>query len=81
MTRPTIPLITKYFTPKKTSVVKYWCYQNFGPRWDSLHIRDEAGPNGTWTVFWEGPDVDHGTSYKWYFSEEKDASWFAMMWL
>ena len=82
MKRPDIQLVTKYLTAKQVEVMKYWCQQNFGARWDSLSIRNgEAGPDGTWTVLWEGPQEYHGTGYKWWFSKEEDASWFAMMWL
>lgn len=60
-------------TGYKVFKMEEWCNKNYGQRWNIVD-----NPEGRWTTFWAGPDTPR--AYIWYFSEEKEAAWFALKW-
>ena len=65
---------TRFKTPSQMQVIKQWCEEAVGAR------RDTINPDGIWTCYWEGPQIEYGTAHKWWFVNEKDAIIFALKW-
>lgn len=54
--------------------IEAWCKQHFGECWNLIDNR-----KGRWAVFWAG--IESPKEYRWYFADERAATWFKIRWL
>ena len=60
-------------TRKNYLPAKKWCSEHFGKKWDLLDNR-----TGVWRCLWSGSSDP--TRFVFSFANEKDATWFALVW-
>lgn len=52
-----------------------WCFEKFGNK----HFA-QFDNKGDWTFYWDGPNIEYGTQYKFWFKNHEDAMMFSLRW-
>ncbi len=64
----------KYKPPTYIEDARKWCNDKFG----RIHFVENI--KGDWTVYWDGPSIEYGTQYKFWFRKHEDAMIFSLRW-